>query len=418
MQRLLCNVLERLETGEKLLSPQEALECASFPAEDTADLLAVAGLVRSRRSPNVFTCGIINAKSGRCPENCAFCAQSAHYTTNTPVYPLVDADTLVQRAEALAEAGALRYGIVTSGTQLNEQDLDALCLAAERIVRETGMHVCGSLGMLTPERATRLKQAGFTRYHHNLETSASHFSSICSTHAYEDDLETVRAAKRAGLRVCSGGILGLGESPAQRVELALTLEELDVDSIPLNLLNAIPGTPLATMPILSPMEALRSIALFRLLHPHRDILVCGGREHVLRQWQSWLFAAGANGLMTGNYLTTTGCAFEADNAMLAELALPRVRARQVTGTPAAQVSNMQTSTVQASNPHPAAQQTAAQEATAQGASPNIQNKNMQNSMTQDQAKQNIPGQALSGQSSPAPGNEGQTPRRQDREIRA
>lgn len=325
MHSLLSTVMERI-AGRRpgaLLSAAEALEFINLPETETLGMLAVGGLARDVWRAGSFTCGIINAKSGRCPENCAFCAQSAHYRTGSPVYPLADADTLLRRAEELAAAGALRYGIVTSGTALSEKDLDSLCVAVERIVREVGIHVCGSLGQLTPERARRLREAGMTRYHHNLETAASHFSAICSTHAYEEDLDTVRIARAAGLRVCSGGILGLGESRAQRVELAQTLAGLDVNSIPLNFLNAIAGTPLEKMPPLPPMEALRSIALFRLMHPTRDILVCGGRAHVLGNWQSWIFAAGANGMMTGNYLTTAGNAFDGDNAMLATLGLAR-----------------------------------------------------------------------------------------------
>ncbi len=325
MHSLLSTVMERI-AGRRpgaLLSAAEALEFVNLPETETLGMLAVGGLARDVWRAGSFTCGIINAKSGRCPENCAFCAQSAHYRTGSPVYPLADADTLLRRAEELAAAGALRYGIVTSGTALSEKDLDSLCVAVERIVREVGIHVCGSLGQLTPERARRLREAGMTRYHHNLETAASHFSAICSTHAYEEDLDTVRIARAAGLRVCSGGILGLGESRAQRVELAQTLAGLDVNSIPLNFLNAIAGTPLEKMPPLPPMEALRSIALFRLMHPTRDILVCGGRAHVLGNWQSWIFAAGANGMMTGNYLTTAGNAFDGDNAMLATLGLAR-----------------------------------------------------------------------------------------------
>ena len=176
----------------------------------------------------------------------------------------------------------------------------------------------------------RLREAGFTRYHHNLETAESHFTAICTTHTYADAVASLRNARAAGLRLCSGGILGLGESRAQRVELALTLAELNVDSVPINFLQAIPGTPLEHMPPLAPMEALRALALFRLLHPGKDVLVCGGRTHVLREWQSWIFAAGANGLMTGNYLTTAGNTPDADNALLAELGLPRTTAG---GTP-------------------------------------------------------------------------------------
>lgn len=308
--------------GSSPLSQAEALELAHLPAADTLDLLTVASLARAACKPKAtFTCGILNAKSGKCPENCSFCAQSAHFSTNAPHYPLCDEETLLHRAKALAEAGAMRFGVVTSGSQLSAQELDTLCRAAERITREVDIKLCGSLGQLTAQSALRLREAGFSSFHHNLETSASHFPHICTTHTYEEDLETVRLAQAAGLRICCGGIFGLGESWEQRLEFSATLAELQVDSIPINFLNAIPGTPLEKQPKLQPGEALRCIALMRLLHPSRDILICGGREHVLREYQSWLFLAGANGLMTGNYLTTSGNAFEADQSLMHDLGL-------------------------------------------------------------------------------------------------
>lgn len=323
MHALLHTVLNRIAVNQlPLLNEAEAVALARLPERDTFDILAVASAARAAFGPDAgATCGIVNAKSGRCPENCAFCAQSAHHSTGAPVYPLMSADALLRKAEELARAGVSRFGIVTSGTALNERELDDLCAAAERILRNVDIRLCGSLGMLTEERGRRLKQAGFTRYHHNLETAASHFDAICSTHAYAEDIATLRAARRAGLEVCSCGIFGLGESREQRVELGLTLAAENVDSLPVNFLKAIPGTRLEGTPPPSPAEALRCIALMRLLNPGKDVIVCGGREHALGQWQSWLFAAGANMMMTGNYLTTTGRAFEEDNAMLAAFGL-------------------------------------------------------------------------------------------------
>lgn len=309
----------RLDGPSPLVTTEEAVSLAELPVRDTLDLITLGGTVRATLSPSFFNCGIVNAKSGSCPENCAFCAQSAHYRTDTPVYPFVSTDVLVERAAHAKACGDLRFGIVTSGTALDERDADRLCRAVERIVREVGINVCGSLGILTPERARRYAEAGMTRYHHNLETARSFFPRICSTHAYEEDLESLHAARTAGMQVCSGGILGLGESRAQRVELAFTLAEANVDSIPVNLLNAIPGTPLEAMPKLSPQEALRSIALFRIVNPLRDILIAGGRGHVLGTWQSWLYAAGANGMMTGDYLTIAGAEADFDAGLMRTL---------------------------------------------------------------------------------------------------
>lgn len=300
----------------------EALALAGLPASQTMDLIAGARQITTAcKQDAAFTCGIVNGKSGRCSENCAFCAQSRHHDTGVPVYPLLETRALVDRALELADAGANRYGIVTSGNTVSEQELDRLCEAAASISARTPLKLCASLGQLTQERALRLCQAGFSSYHHNLETSASFFPSICTTHPYEDDLETVRHALQAGFRVCSGGILGLGESRAQRIELALTLRDLGVHSVPVNFLNPIAGTRLAGQPRLGPMEALRSLALFRYILPDRDILVAGGREVTLGEYQSWVFMAGANGLMIGNYLTTTGRGMEDDMNMLQELGL-------------------------------------------------------------------------------------------------
>ena len=323
MHTLLHTLLDRIAAGAlPLLTEQEALTLVRLPETDTLDMLTVAGAARAVFGPEAgSSCGIVNAKSGLCPENCAFCAQSAHHRTGAPVYPLMDEDKLLRRAETLAQAGVSRFGIVTSGTALDDAELDALCAAAERIRREVNIRLCASLGMLTKERGRRLKDAGFSRYHHNLETSASHFSAICSTHEYAEDLETLRAARRAGLELCSCGIFGLGESPEQRVELGLTLAGENVDSLAINFLKAIPGTPLEGKAPLSPGEALRCIALMRLLNPGKDVVICGGREHALGQWQSWVFAAGASRIMTGDYLTTAGRAFEEDNAMLSALGL-------------------------------------------------------------------------------------------------
>ena len=296
MNTLLSLVLDRLAAGADgpLLSRSEAEAFLELPHAATPDMLAVAGAVRAARAPSFFNCGIINAKSGRCPENCAFCAQSAHHKTAAPVYPFVDQDTILRKAEEAAAHGTKRFSLVTSGTMLGEEDVEPLCRAVERIIRETGLSVCGSLGMLTPGRAVCYREAGITRYHHNLETAESFFPEICTTHDYKKDVESLRVAREAGLEVCSGGIIGLGESRAQRVELACTLAEVGVDSVPLNFLNA----------------------MFRIMHPSRDILIAGGRAHVLGEWQSWLYAAGANGMMTGDYLTTSGAAFAADRAMM------------------------------------------------------------------------------------------------------
>jgi biotin synthase len=267
-------------------------------------------------------CSIINAKSGRCPENCSFCAQSAHHETDAPVFPLLGPEALLEGARRAAAEGASCYGIVTSGTSIGKgPELDAICQALRLIRRETTISPSCSLGIMDEETARVLKAAGMETYHHNLETSRSFFPSICTTHDYEDDVQTVRAAKRAGLTVCSGGLFGLGETLAQRLELAFTLKELSVDSVPLNFLNPVAGTPLEGADHLTPLECLKTIALYRFILPASRITVCGGREHNLRDLQSWIFHAGASGAMVGNYLTTSGRQVEKDLQMIVDLGL-------------------------------------------------------------------------------------------------
>ncbi len=300
----------------------EANELIAVTGSDVFALFLGATRIREEFLGNgVHLCAIINAKSGRCPENCAFCAQSAHFETGVPVYPLVDEERIVAEAKTAQSSGSTCYGIVTSGTTVGGEEVDRICGALRRIRQETAIAPACSLGIISLETARALKDAGMATYHHNLETARSYFPNICSTHDYDDDIATIRSVKEAGLRVCSGGIFGLGESPAQRVELAFTLRELEVESIPLNFLNPIPGTPLEGAELITPLECLKAIALFRYVNPARQISVCGGREKNLRDLQSWIFFAGASGTMTGNYLTTTGRSAEEDWRMLADLEL-------------------------------------------------------------------------------------------------
>lgn len=304
------------------ISRQEALELAAAGPDEIPDLIAYAGRIRRHFKQNtVFKCAIINAKSGMCPENCAFCAQSAHHHADVPVYELLAADEMEAEGLKMAAAGATNYSVVTSGTSLTAKDVETVCRVARSLKAKTDLTLCASVGLLDPAAARELKAAGITRYHHNLETSRSYFDAICTTHDYDDDIETVKTAREAGLVVCSGGIFGMGESWEQRVELAYTLKELDVDSVPINFLNPIKGTRMQDRPLLHPMEALKVIAVYRFIHPRKDITICGGRETTLKDLQSWIFAAGANGLMVGNYLTTLGRNLEMDIEMLRDLGM-------------------------------------------------------------------------------------------------
>lgn len=307
-----------------VVEAEDALQLASVSGSDRYLLFAEASRIREHFVGNVVhLCSIINAKSGRCAENCAFCAQSAHHETGVESYPLVDEDEIVRCAVLAEQNGAGCYGIVTSGTSINTADeLDRVCRAVGRIKSETGISPSCSLGILDTATALRLKDAGMETYHHNLETARSFFPQICTTHDYEDDVATIRAAKAVGLRVCCGGIFGLGESFAQRIEMALTLRELDVDSVPLNFLNPVAGTRLENADNLTPLECLTIIAVYRFLLPGKRLSVCGGREKNLRELQSWMFLAGADGTMTGNYLTTPGRPPELDKQLLKDLDMP------------------------------------------------------------------------------------------------
>jgi len=308
------------EQGE--ITRAQALELAAAGPEETPDLIACAGRIRRYfKQDTAFKCAIINAKSGMCPEDCAFCAQSAHHHTQVPVYDLLNAEKLETEGLKMAAAGATNYSVVTSGTSLTEKDVETVCRVARSLKAKTDLTLCASVGLLDPTAARKLKAAGISRYHHNLETARSHFEAICSTHDYDEDIQTVKVAKEAGMVVCSGGIFGMGESWEQRVELAFTLKDLDVDSVPINFLNPIQGTRLQDRPLLPPMEALKVIALYRYIFPRKDITICGGREATLKDFQSWLFAAGANGLMVGNYLTTLGRNMEMDLEMIQDLGL-------------------------------------------------------------------------------------------------
>lgn len=322
MRRFIAMIVDKILAGGSV-NEEEALQLAEIRNTDLADLFLAATRIKEHFVGNqVHLCSIINAKSGRCEENCAFCAQSVHHATDAPVFSLVAENTIIGAARIAEQNGAGCFGIVTSGTGVGiGEELDRICFSLQQISEKGGIAPSCSLGIIDLETAVRLKEAGADTYHHNLETARSFFPSICTTHDYEDDIRTIRNARQAGLRVCCGGIFGMGETMAQRVELALTLRDLDVDSIPLNFLNPVAGTRLAEADFLTPLECLHIIALYRLILPGKKITICGGREKNLRDLQSWMFFAGANGTMIGNYLTTSGRDMDQDRQMIRDLGL-------------------------------------------------------------------------------------------------
>lgn len=306
------------------LTRDEALGIVTMPSEHIMPLMAAADIVRRKFKGNrVSLCSIINARSGRCGEDCAFCPQSVHSSSAAPAYELVGADAIVSSAEQAVGNGAHKFGIVTSGkgAASSSAEFDGILDRIRAMKERVGIHRCASLGVITEGEAAALKEAGLQEFHHNLETARSFYPNICTTRGYDENAAAIAAAKKAGLRVCCGGIFGMGETPLQRVEFAEELRALGVDSVPLNFLNPVKGTRLENTPPLRPLEVLGIIAFFRLFLPDRDLKVAGGREVNLRDLQPMMFFAGANSTMVGNYLTTTGRAAKDDLQMIRDMEL-------------------------------------------------------------------------------------------------
>jgi biotin synthase len=259
-----------------------------------------------------------NAKRGACPEDCGFCSQSARFGSPGGEVPMKSVDELLAGARRAAGAHAKRYCMVTATRGPSSRDLDVICEATRRIKAELGIEICASLGLLTPEKARRLAEAGVDRFNHNLETSERFFGEVVTTHRWADRVATVRMARDAGMSTCCGGIVGLGETDDDLVELALSLRELEVDSVPLNFLDPRPGTPLATRVQVEPLYALKALCMFRFLHPRADLRVAGGREVVLRSLQPMALYP-ANSIFTSGYLTTGGATPDHDHQMILDM---------------------------------------------------------------------------------------------------
>jgi len=285
------------------------------------DLLYLANKIRENHfGRKIKLCSIVNAKSGKCSENCRFCAQSAHNNASIEEYNLKQPEDILKAAKNAEKKGAKRFGIVTSGNSIcTGKDWEIIVETIRLLVKKTSLIVDASLGALDIENAKLLKSAGLKRYHHNLETSKRFFPKICTTHTFNDRLKTAIAVKQSGLELCCGCLFGLGETWGDRINLAFTLKSINPDCIPLNFLHPVKGTPLANRIQLSPLEILKIIALFRIILPTTDISICGGRVHNLRNLQGWIFYAGANATMIGNYLTTQGNSPEKDLEMIRDL---------------------------------------------------------------------------------------------------
>lgn len=295
----------------------EAEKLLSLPFEE---LISLANKVRrSHVGSTLEICSVINAKSGRCSEDCKFCAQSSHYNTLSQDYPLRTKEEILSAARTAQKNGAQKFGIVTSGRRLTMQEVGLVAECVREIKEGLGIIPCASLGALDEDAFSILRNAGLFRYHHNIETSERFYSEIVSTHPYSERIKTIKKAKKFGLEVCSGGILGMGETWQDRIEMALLLKELEVDAVPLNFLIPIKGTPLAGSARISPLEAIRAIALFRIILKDAVVKIAAGRETVLKDFQGLIFMAGANGMMVGGYLTIQGRPVEEDQRLIGEI---------------------------------------------------------------------------------------------------
>lgn len=295
----------------------EALQLYNLPFHE---LISRADRVRHEMVGDVMEmCSIINARSGRCSEDCKFCAQSAHYRTGIENYPLITAESLLEGARRAHAVGSRYFGIVTSGEALTDDEVAQMADAVRVINAEVDINICASLGGLRREQLALLHDAGVVRYHHNIETSRRYYAEIVSTHTFDHRQQTIHAAAEVGMSVCSGGIIGMGETREDRIDMALTLRELPVQSVPINVLLPIPGTPLAHMAPLSPVEVVKTVAIFRLLMPEKTIKLAAGRESVLKDFQGMAFFAGANSMMIGGYLTRHGRADEEDQRLIEEI---------------------------------------------------------------------------------------------------
>lgn len=311
----LNDITAKVLAGENI-DKTEALFLYNEPLEQ---LCKNADTIRKHFCKDQFDiCTIVNAKSGHCSENCKFCAQSAHNHTGAAEYPLLAKNELVAQAKRNHDQGILRYSIVTSGKRVSDDEVDEICEAIREIKDKVGIAVCVSMGLLDESQFRKLKEAGASRVHNNLETSEGNFGNVCTTHTFADKVETIRAAQRAGMTVCSGGIMGIGETVEDRIDMALSLRQLGIKSVPVNMLNPIPGTPMEHNAMLTRDDMRRIIAVYRFILPEASIRLAGGRGLLGDKGRS-CFLSGANAAISGDMLTTSGISMETDMKLLDEL---------------------------------------------------------------------------------------------------
>ncbi|MDE6027471.1 MAG: biotin synthase BioB, partial [Muribaculaceae bacterium] len=301
----------------KEINMEEALWLAS--QSDREGIYEAAGEITRHFGRPVFNpCSIINARAGRCSENCKWCAQSGHYHTDSGVHGIIEVSEAIENAAIAEKQGIKRYSLVTSGRSVKGKALDKVCQIYEDLGRMTDLFLCSSLGLLEKDELQKVWDAGVRRYHCNLETAPSYFPELCTTHTIEDKIRTIRFAKEIGFQICSGGIIGMGETREQRIEFAFTLRLIEPDSIPVNILCPIPGTPLEHTPPISEDEILLTVALFRFINPRAELRFAGGRQRLSRQTQLKAMKIGVNGAIIGDLLTTIGSKADEDRVLIAE----------------------------------------------------------------------------------------------------
>lgn len=313
MTQLLNQLKEKVLQGFQV-TQDEMLNLSHH--NQTPDLEAICDaaheITRKWASKDFDMCSIINAKSGKCGENCKWCAQSVHYPTHIDSYGLVAEETIIDHAIYNEKKGVQRFSLVTSGRKPNNKEMQEIISRIKALKAKSRIHVCASLGLATPDQLQELVEAGVTRYHCNLETAPSYFLELCTTHTQEQKIETLQAARNVGMEICSGGIIGMGETEEQRIELAFKLRTLNVASIPLNILHPIAGTPLEHMPLISDREILRTIAFFRFIHPKAYLRLAGGRARLSESTVQKALYTGINAAIVGDLLTTLGSRIDED----------------------------------------------------------------------------------------------------------
>lgn len=310
-------IAKRIITIGQGASKEEALALCSYP--DINELCDAADIIcRHFHGNKIDSCSIVNARSGMCGEDCKWCAQATRHKTGCQTYNFLDENEVMRAAAINEREGIHRFSLVTSGRSVTDRDLDTFCAIYRRLSAETSLYLCASMGLLNREQMHRLKEAGVKRYHCNMETASAYFPTLCSTHTPEDKKKTIAHAKAEGMKVCSGGIIGMGETMEQRIDFAFELAEMGVDSVPMNILNPIPGTPMQDTPLISEEEIIRTAAVWRFILPKQSIRFAGGRMRLKQESMKRILTGGLNGVLMGDMLTTISNTVSDDRQLYAQ----------------------------------------------------------------------------------------------------